>query len=118
MLQWVSIFLGHLGPRQSEVNIFILAYPRCKQRKPEHQGKGHNPTGNICSLEFWRIVLTACAIKLNSSDLDLNLLTPLQVPQSQNAGTFEFHLVHQRGVGELHVLDKLQTMSQSQSVPA
>lgn len=118
MLQWASIFLDHLGPKQSEVNIFILAYPWWKQRKPERQGKGHNPMGNICSLEFWGLFLTACATKLNSSALDLNILTHLQVPQSHNVGTFELHLVHQTAVGQLQVLDKLQTVSQSQCVPA
>jgi len=57
-------------------------------------------------------------MKLNSSALDLNLPRSLQVPQSPNAGTFEFHLLHQTGVGQLQVLEKLQTVSQSQSVPA
>lgn len=95
MLQWASIFLDHFGPRQSQVNIFILAYHWCKQRKPEHQGKGRNPMSNICSLVFGGIVLTACAIKLDNSALGLHLLTPLQVAQSQNVGTFKFHLVHQ-----------------------
>lgn len=56
--------------------------------------------GNVSSLEFWGIVLTECAIKLNCSALDLSLYTLLQVPQSENVGTFEFHLTYQAGAGQ------------------